>query len=127
MEKDKQPGEHASSEMKGTASHINARKTFLPMHRLVLRSYVEHQPEDVGAEVRRLLEELVDLREQQRKASSKEDEVVSRLHVALGYIEHSTQRSLFKSDKLSRWGDSAGAYSPDDDTLRPRKRARRSS
>jgi hypothetical protein len=122
MEKDEQPGEYASSEMKRTAS-----KTFLPMHRLVLRSHLGHQPDEIGAEIRRLVEELVDLREQQRKASSKEDEVVSRLHVALGYVEHSTQRSLFKDDKLSSWADSAGAYSPDDHTLRPRKRARRSS
>jgi hypothetical protein len=127
VEKDKQPGEYAPSEMKRTASHINASKTFLPTHRLVLRSHVGHQPEEVGAEIRHLLEELVDLREQQRKASSKEDEVVSRLRVALGYIENSTMRNLFEGDKLSRWGDSAGAYSPDGDTLRPRKRARRSS
>jgi hypothetical protein len=125
-EKDKQPEEYASSEMKRTTSPINASKTFLPTHRLVLRSHVGHQPEEIDAEIRRLLEELADLREQQRKASSREDEVVFRLHVALGYIEHSTQRSLFEGDKLSRWGDGAGAYSPDDDTLRPRKRARSS-
>jgi hypothetical protein len=93
----------------------------------VLRSHVGHQPEEIGAEIRRLLEELVDLREQQRKTSSKEDKVVSRLQVALGYMKHSTQRSLFEGDKLSRCGDSAGAYSPDDNTLRPKKRARRSS
>jgi hypothetical protein len=73
------------------------------------------------------MEELVDLREQQREASSKEDEVASRLQAALGHIEHSTQRSLFEGDKLSRWGDDAGAYGPDDDTLCPRKRARRIS
>jgi hypothetical protein len=126
-EKDKQAEEYASSEMKRTTSPINASKTFLPTHRLVLRSHVGHQPEEIDAEIRRLLEELVDLREQQKKASSREDEVVSRLQVAFGYMEHSTQRSLFEGDKLSRWGDSAGAYGPDDDTLRPRKRARRSS
>jgi hypothetical protein len=126
-EKDKQPEEYASSEMKRTTSPTNASKTFLPTHRLVLRSHVEHQPEEIGAGIRRLLEELVDLREQQRKASNKEDEVFSSLHVALGYIEHSTQRSLFEGNKLSRWEDSTGAYSPDDETLRPRKRARRSS
>jgi hypothetical protein len=102
MEKDKQPGEYASSKMKRTASHIDASKTFLPTHRPVLRSHVEHQPDEISAEIRRLLEELVDLREQQRKALSREDEVVFRLHVALGYIEHSTQRSLFEGDKLSR-------------------------
>jgi hypothetical protein len=107
--------------MKRTTSPINASKTFLPTHRLVLRSHVEHQPEEIGAKIRRLLEELVDLREQQRKASNKENEVFSRLHVALGYIEHSTQRSLFEGNKLSRWEDSTGAYSPDDDTLRPGK------
>jgi hypothetical protein len=127
MQKDKQPEEYASSEMKRTTSPINASKTFLPTHQLVLRSYVGHQLEEIDAEIRRLLEELVDLREQQRKASSREDEVVSRLQVAFGYMEHSTQRSLFEGDKLSRWGDDAGAYGPDDDTLRPRKRARRNS
>jgi hypothetical protein len=37
----------------------------------VLRSHVGHQREEIGAEIRRILEELVDLREQQRKASSK--------------------------------------------------------
>jgi hypothetical protein len=125
-EKDKQAEEYASSEMKRTTLPINASKTFLPTHRLVLRSHVGHQPEEINAEIRRLLEELVDLREQQKKALSREDEVVSRLQVAFGYMEHSTQRSLFEGDKLSRWGDSAGAYGPDDDTLRPRKRARRS-
>jgi hypothetical protein len=127
MEKDRQSGVYASSEMKRTSSPINASETFLPTHRLLLRSHVGHQPKEISAEIRSLLEELVDLREQQRKASNKEDEVVSRLQVALGYIEHSTQRSLFDGGKLSRSWDSAGAYSPDDDTLRPKKRARRSS
>jgi hypothetical protein len=45
----------------------------------MLRTHAGRQPEEIGAQIRRLLEELVDLREQQRKTSSKEDGVVSRL------------------------------------------------
>jgi hypothetical protein len=93
----------------------------------MLRTHAGRQPEEIAAEIRRLLEELVDLREQQKKTSSKEDDVVSRLQGALGYIGRSTQRSLFEGGKLSKWGDSAGAYGPVDDALCPRKRARRSS
>jgi hypothetical protein len=125
MEKDRQPGEDASSEIKRTP--VNTSKTLLSTHRLMLRTRAGHQSEEIGADIRRLLEELVDLREQQKKISSKEDDVVSRLQGALGYIGRSTQQSLFEGDKLSRWGDSAGAYGPDNDALRPRKRPRRSS
>jgi hypothetical protein len=82
-----------------------------------------------GASPRRLVprwdvfwEELVDLREQQRKTSSKEDDVVSRLQGTLRYIGHSTHRNLFEGDKLSRWGDRAGAYGPDDHALSPKEK-----
>jgi hypothetical protein len=126
VEEDKR---YASSEMQKTASHINASKNLLPTHRLMLRTHAGHQPEEIGAEIQRLLEELVDLREQQRKASSKEDDLISRLQGALGYIGCTTQRSLLEGDKISKLdgGDSFGTYGPDNDALRPRKRARRSS
>jgi hypothetical protein len=58
---------------------------------------------------------------QQKHISNKVDDVVSRLQEAL---EQSTHRSLAKSGKLVRWADSARAHGPDDDTRRPRKRAR---
>jgi thiamine kinase-like enzyme len=121
---DKQPGECASRETRVTASHINAGKTLLPTHRLVLKSHVGHQPEKNGTEVAELLEELNDLIEHQKHISSKVDDVVSRLQEAL---KQSTHRSLAKSGKLVRWADSASAYGSNDDTRRPRKRARRSS
>jgi hypothetical protein len=88
----------------------------------MLRTHAGRQPEEIGAQIRRLLGELVDLREQQRKTSSKEDDVVSRLQGTLRYIEHSTQRNLFEGDKLSRWGDRAGAYGPDDHALSPKEK-----
>ena len=58
----------------------------------MLKTYAWRQPpEEIGAEIRRLLEELADLREQQRETSSKEDDLVSQLQGALGYIGRSTQ------------------------------------
>jgi hypothetical protein len=122
--KDEQPGECAPRETRGAASHINASKTLLPTHRLVLRSHVGHQPEENSTEVADLLDELEDLIGQQKHISSKVDDVVSRLQEAL---KQSTHRSLAKSVKLVRWADSASAYGSDDDTRRPRKRARGSS
>jgi hypothetical protein len=92
----------------------------------MLRTHAGHQPEEIGAEIQRLLEELVDLREQQRKASSKEDDLISRLQEALGYTGHSTQRGLFEGGKFSRWGDSIGSCSSDNGALHPWKRARQS-
>jgi t-SNARE complex subunit (syntaxin) len=111
--KDEQPGECASRETRGAASHINASKTLLPTHGLVLRSHVGHQAEKNGTEVADLLDELEDLTEQQKHISSKVDDVVSRLQEALEQSTH-------------RW-NSARAHGPDDDTRRPGKRARRSS
>jgi hypothetical protein len=87
------------------------------------RTHAGRQPEEIGAQIRRLLGELVDLREQQRKTSSKEDDVVSRLQGTLRYIGHSTQRNLFDGDKLSRWGDRAGACGPDDHALSPKEKS----
>ena len=68
-----------------------------------------------------LLHELKDLIEQQKHISSMVDDVVSRLQEAL---EQSTHRSLPKGGKLVRWADSTSAHGPNDDTYRPRKRAR---
>jgi hypothetical protein len=93
----------------------------LPSHRLALRSHIGHQPEENGTKVADLLDELEDLMEQQKHISSKVDDVVSRLQEVL---KQSTHRSLAKSGKLVRWADGASAYGPDDDTRRPRKRAR---
>jgi hypothetical protein len=93
----------------------------------MLRTHAGHQPKEIDAEIRRLLGELVDLREQQRMASSKEDDVISRLQGALGHTGHSTQRGLFEGGKLSRWGNSVSSYNPDNGALHPWKRARQSS
>jgi len=68
-----------------------------------------------------LLDELNDLMKQQKRISSKVDDVVSRLQEAL---KQSTHRSLLKGGNLVKWSESASAYGPDDDTHRPRKRAR---
>jgi ElaB/YqjD/DUF883 family membrane-anchored ribosome-binding protein len=81
-------------------------------------------PSTQGRTLADLLDELEDLMEQQKHISSKVDDVVSRLQDAL---KQSTHRSLAKSGKLVRWADSASAYGSDDDTRRPRKRARGSS
>jgi ElaB/YqjD/DUF883 family membrane-anchored ribosome-binding protein len=94
--------------------------SLLPSHRLVLRSHIEHQPEENGTEVADLLDELEDLMEQQKHISSKVDDVVSRLQEAL---KQSTHRSLAKSGKPVIWADSASAHGSDDDTRPPRKRA----
>jgi hypothetical protein len=101
MEKDKQPGEDALSKIKRTTSPVKASKTLLSTHQLMLRTHAGHQPKEIDAEIRRLLGKLVDLREQQRKASSKENNGISCLQGALGYTGHSTQRGLFESGKLS--------------------------
>jgi hypothetical protein len=69
-----------------------------------------------------LLNELNDLLEEQKHISSKVDKVVSRLQKAL---EQSTQGSSRRGGKLVRWADSAGVQGRDDDTSRPKKRARR--
>jgi hypothetical protein len=76
-----------------------------------------HQPEDNGTEVVDLLDELNDLMELQKRISIKVDDVVSRL-------KQFTQRSLLKGGNHVRWADSASAHNFDDDTHRPRKRAR---
>jgi hypothetical protein len=91
--------------------------SLLPSHRPVLRSHIEHQPEENGTEVADLLDEL----EQQKHISSKVNDVVSRLQ---GALKQSTHRSLAKSGKFVRWADSASAHGSDDDTRPPRKRAR---
>ncbi|KAI1663872.1 hypothetical protein L13192_11813 [Pyrenophora tritici-repentis] len=100
-----QLGECASRETRGTASYINAR----------------NQPQENGTEVADLLDELNDLMGRQKHISSMVDDVVSRLQEAL---KQPTHRSLPKGGKLVRWADSASAHGPNDDTHRPRKRAR---
>jgi hypothetical protein len=119
--KDEQPGECALRETQGTASHINASKTPLPTHRPALRSHIGHQPEENGTEVADLLNELDDLVEEQNHISSKVDNVVSRLRKAL----EPTQGRSRRGGKFVRWADSAGVQGRDDDTSRPKKRARR--
>ncbi|KAI1686828.1 hypothetical protein KJE20_00005 [Pyrenophora tritici-repentis] len=118
---DEQLGECASRETRGTASYINASKIILPMHRPVLRNHVGNQPQENGTEVADLLDELNDLMGRQKHISSMVDDVVSRLQEAL---KQTTHRSLPKGGKLVRWADSASAHGPNDDTHRPRKRAR---
>jgi hypothetical protein len=59
------------------------------------------------------LDELNDLMEQQKRISSKVDDVVSCLQKVL---KQSTPRSLSKGEKFVGWADSASAHGPDDDT-----------
>ncbi|CAN9359931.1 unnamed protein product [Alternaria alternata] len=86
-----------------------------------------HQPEENETEIQRLLDDLDDLREQQKHLSIQEDGVLSRLQEALRYKGKTTQSSLPKSHKIHRWADSVDAYSSGDDTHRLSKRARKSS
>ena len=121
-----QPGKYASGETRETALYIHTSKTIFAKHWLVLRNYVTlgRQPEQNRIEVVDFLEELHDLIEQQKHISSKVDDVVFRIHEALQQLTH---KSLPKGGKLVRWADSARAHGSDDDTRRPRKRARRGS
>jgi hypothetical protein len=120
--KDEQPGECASRETQGTASHKNASKTPLPTHQPALRTHIGHQPEENVTKVADLMNELNGLVKEQKHISSKVDNVVSRLQKAL---EHSTQGILRRGGEFVTWADSAGVQGRDHDTRRPKKRARR--
>ena len=97
------------------------------MYLQILRDRAGHQLEEKDTEIQRLWNELNDLRAEQKLLSIREDDVISRLQDAVGYKEKPTQSSLRKSHKILRWAGSIDDYSPDNDTHRLGKRARKSS
>jgi hypothetical protein len=106
------------------------RKTsmiFFPAHLLVLRNRVARQSEQDDARIQCLLDELNDLREQKKRLLIQEDNVLSRLHEALGYMGKTSQSSPPKSHKTLRWANSVDDHDLDEDIRRPNKRARNSS
>ena len=106
------------------------RKTsmiFFPAHLLVLRNRVARQSEQDDARIQCLWDELNDLREQKKRLWIQEDNVLSRLYEALGYLGKTSQSSPPKSHKTLRWANSVDNRDSDEDICRSNKRARNSS
>ena len=104
-----------------------ASKIFFPVHLLVLKNLVARQSEQHDAGIKRLWDELNDLREQKKNLSIQEDNVLSRLYEALGYMGKTSQSSPPKSHKTLRWANSVDNRDSDEDICRSNKRARNSS
>ena len=106
------------------------RKTsmiFFPAHLLVLRNRVARQSEQDDARIQHLWDELNDLREQKKNLSIQEDNVLSRLYEAVGYMGKTSQSSPPKSRKTLRWANSVDDRDSDEDIRRSNKRARNNS
>jgi hypothetical protein len=93
----------------------------------VLKNLLARQSEQDHARIKRLLDELNDLREQKKHLSIQEDNVLSRLYEALGYMGKTSQSSPPKSHKTLRWANSVDDRDSDEDIRRSNKRARNSS
>jgi hypothetical protein len=104
-----------------------ASKIFFPAHLLVLRNHVARQSEQDDAKIQCLWDELNHLREQKKNLSIQEDNVLSRLYEAVGYIGKTSQSSPPKSRKTLRWANSVDDRDSDEDIRRSNKRARNSS
>ncbi|CAI9635556.1 unnamed protein product [Alternaria burnsii] len=85
------------------------------------------QSEQHDAGIKRLWDELKDLREQKKRLSIQEDIVLSRLYEAVGYMGKTSQSSPPKSRKTLRWANSVDDRDSDEDIRRSNKRARNSS
>ncbi|EOA90821.1 uncharacterized protein SETTUDRAFT_36324 [Exserohilum turcica Et28A] len=105
---EEQPGECTSHETKKGVCYTNAG----------------YKPEESGTEIAGLFDELKDVDKQMRHLQDKKEILVSCLQEA---FKRTTQNTLHISGKLVRWADSTGTSSLNDDTCRPRKKARRSS
>ncbi|CAN9281302.1 unnamed protein product, partial [Alternaria alternata] len=104
-----------------------AGKIFFPTHLLVLKNLVARQSEQHDAGIKRLWDELKDLREQKKRLYIQEDNVLSRLYEALGYMAKTSQSRPSKSHKTLRWANNVDDHDPDEDIRRSNKRARNSS
>ena len=93
----------------------------------VLKNLQARQSKQDHARIKRLWDELNDLREQKKHLSIKEDNVLSRLYEALGYLGKTSQSSPPKSHKILRWANSVDNRDSDEDICRSNKRARNSS
>jgi hypothetical protein len=93
----------------------------------VLKNLQARQSKQDHARIKRLWDELNDLREQKKHLSIKEDNVLSRLYEALGYLGKTSQSSPPKSHKTLRWANSVDNHDSDEDICRSNKRARNSS
>jgi hypothetical protein len=104
-----------------------ASKIFFPAHLLVLKNLVARQSEQHDAGIQRLWDELNDLREQKKQLYIQEDNVLSRLYEALGYMAKTSKSRPSKSHKTLRWANNVDDHDPDEDIRRSNKRARNSS
>jgi hypothetical protein len=93
----------------------------------VLKNLLARQSKQDHARIKRLWDELNDLREQKKNLSIKEDNVLSRLYEALGYLGKTSQSSPPKSHKTLRWANSVDNRDSDEDICHSNKRARNSS
>jgi hypothetical protein len=93
----------------------------------VLKNLLARQSKQDHARIKSLWDELNDLREQKKNLSIKEDNVLSRLYEALGYLGKTSQSSPPKSHKTLRWANSVDNRDSDEDICRSNKRARNSS
>jgi hypothetical protein len=100
---------------------------FYPAHLLVLRNRVARQSEQDDARIQCLWDELNDLREQKKQLYIQEDNVLSRLYEALGYMGKTSQSRPSKSYKTLRSANSVDDHDPDKDIRRSNKIARNSS
>lgn len=121
---EEKPGECTSRETKEAVSYTNDSKVVFPTDWTLLRNHIGYKPEESGTEIADLLDELKDVNDEIRYLQDKAEKLVSRLQEAFKQTIHKT---LHTSSKLVRWVDSTGTSSPNDDTHRARKRARRSS
>ncbi|CAI9634691.1 unnamed protein product [Alternaria burnsii] len=85
------------------------------------------QSEQHDAGIKRLWDELNDLREQKKQLYIQEDNVLSRLYEALGYMAKTSQSRPSTSHKTLRWANNVDDHDPDEDIRRSNKRARNSS
>jgi hypothetical protein len=93
----------------------------------VLKNLLARQSKQDDARIQHLRDELNDLREQKKQLAIQEDNVLSRLYEALGYMDKTSQLSPPKSHKTLRWANSVDDHNPDEDIRRFNKRARNSS
>lgn len=93
----------------------------------VLKNLLARQSKQDHARIKRVCDELNDLREQKKNLSIKEDNLLSRLYEALGYLGKTSQSSPPKSHKTLRWANSVDNRDSDEDICRSNKRARNSS
>jgi hypothetical protein len=118
--------ESASCKTKEVAPRKASKSLFLA-HMSVLKNLLARQFEQDHARIKHLWDELNDLREQKKHLSIQEDNVLSRLYEALGYMGKTSQSSPPKSHKILRWANNVNNRDSDEDIRRSNKRARNNS